>query len=104
MHIFYDASNGQVVAIHTYGTTETTWSDRGYVGAEVPAELLSMISKYARDCRVTVDGDGNLTGCEPNPDPNPPTPKVDPHAALKDSAVAKLIALGLTPDEANELL
>ena len=103
MQIFYDSSNGQVVAIYTHGTADTTWSDRGYVRAEVPAELLSMITQYARDCRVTVDGDGNLTGREPNPDPNPPAPKVDPHAALKDSATAKLIALGLTADEANEL-
>jgi len=104
MQIFYDAGNGQVVAVYTHGTADTTWSDRGYVRAEVPAELLSMITLHARDCRVTVDGGGNLTGCEPNPDPNPPAPKVDPHAALKDSAAAKLIALGLTADEASELL
>ena len=103
MEIFYDGGSGQVVAVYTYGTTNTTWTDRGYIHAEVPAELLSMVSLHARDCRVTADGDGNLVSCEPNPDPNPPTPKVDPHAALKDSAVAKLIALGLTADEANEL-
>jgi len=104
MEIFYDGDSGQVVAVYTYGTTDTTWTDRGYIHAEVPAELLSMITQYARDCRVTADGDGNLVSCEPNPDPNPPVREDDPHAALKDSAVVKLIGLGLTTDEANELL
>jgi len=68
MQIFYDPSNGQVMAFYvdcSYGGT--AWQERGFHEAKAPE-----IMPRSRDLRVTVV-DGVVTGWEPSPNPEQPS-------------------------------
>lgn len=83
MEIWYNPSDGQVMAVYSHRYAGQHWSDQGYERAEVP----DAFARVTRDHRVTVEG-GVVTGIEATPNPVQPTPSGD---ELRSAAEAALI-------------
>mgnify|MGYP003143987041 CR=1 FL=1 len=101
MIIFYNPADGQVMATYSMDTDSTAWTEQGFTRAEVPDGLVADIRTYRRECKVTVNGDGVITGVESQVNDIQPVPNADEisQAELRASGRAKLMALGLTEDE-----
>ena len=101
MIIFYRPSDGQVMATYSMDTDSTAWTEQGFTRAEVPDGFVADIRTYRRDCKVTVNGDGVITGVESQANDIQPVPNAEAikTAESRASGRAKLLALGLTEDE-----
>lgn len=75
MQIYYDPSDGQVMAYYTGVTNSIVWGELGYLMYNTEAiAIVNGISRWGRDCQLVFNEQGEGVTVIPAVNPIQPTP------------------------------
>jgi len=84
MIIFYNPIDNQVMYLYPGNAARPDLTDKGLISIVIPGELERLGNRLARESRVVLDEDGNVTNLVPFPNPVQPLPRNLPRTRLDD--------------------